>query len=733
MRWALSVIAAVGLLPASAASAAQFVEGTAGIPQPLVTFPSPAPAQAKITWGDGSPADTTTVDHAPDGTGSVSGAHAYAKHGSYTVTVEDAANAATSRTTTATVDDAPITAEGSVNATTAAAGGLTLATISDANPSGVPESLRATVDWGDGTTSTATIVSAGAPGRYLVQDSHAYPDGGSYLATITISSNDGGTAQATADARFDGVAEPVAPVTQGKILDLGVASLGGRPSITVDEAGTAYVVWTTLSHNTDAIAFCRVPRGAKGCDLRRTLNYAPFASTTTILRGPSGRLYIVAAHILTGRGGTIVLTSADNGQTWSPRRYDVNVGIFQSAVSGAALSRDESAMYITYGPFFNLSNAPLQGIARLDLGSNAVPWIGDESFQRRVVVGAGVLPDGRAVALANRHPDVTDGPPVALRVIADSSNATTDQPWTPVNAASARKVATSRSLASILDCSPVKVDPFGTRLGAVPLRGLQGGTVRAFGFLRADNSDCSDVDLTYDAAGGRHVTYVASADGCPYGDDVSPGLDNNGNKRFCIVYRAAKPNGDFRPKTILAEINPESKVGGVAIDFPQAPRVGAGRDGQGWVVWHSFGDGHIRMIATRDDTEATVTAKHTISLKPSPNGECTNTNSLKVSATAGGPASGRPKILSVAWRTTRGVLPRTQTDKSAPFSITAKTDQRVMHNIGSTGVVIFGSLLQAKIRYRVGKGAAKVTRLQLPLTYFCSIKWDKVEQLYEKG
>ena len=146
MRWALSVIAAVGLLPASAASAAQFVEGTAGIPQPLVTFPSPAPAQAKITWGDGSPADTTTVDHAPDGTGSVSGAHAYAKHGSYTVTVEDAANAATSRTTTATVDDAPITAEGSVNATTAAAGGLTLATISDANPSGVPESLRATVD-----------------------------------------------------------------------------------------------------------------------------------------------------------------------------------------------------------------------------------------------------------------------------------------------------------------------------------------------------------------------------------------------------------------------------------------------------------------------------------------------------------------------------------------------------------------------------------------------------------
>jgi hypothetical protein len=54
-----------------------------------------------------------------------------------------------------------------------------------------------------------------------------------------------------------------------------------------------------------------------------------------------------------------------------------------------------------------------------------------------------------------------------------------------------------------------------------------------------------------------------------------------------------------------------------------------------------------------------------------------------------------------------------------------------MHNIGSTGVVIFGSLLKAKVRYRVGSGSAKFARLQLPLTYFCSIKWTDVERKYE--
>ena len=725
MRRLLVIIAVAGLLPVTTASAADFVEGNAGIPQPLVTFSAPAPAQAKITWGDGSPPETASVEQAPDGTGSVSGAHAYAKHGTYTIKVEDAANAATSRTTFASVDDAPISAEGGVNATAAAAGGVTLATISDANPLGVPGSLRARVDWGDGTTGDATIVSAGAPGRYLVQGSHAYPDGGDYPVTITISSSDGGTAAATATARFDGVAEPVAPVTQGRVLDLGVAALGGRPSIVVDEAGTAFVAWTTRGRSHDAIAFCRVPRGANGCDLRRTLHYAPFASTTTILRGPSGRLYIVAAHALTGRGGTIVLTSSNNGQTWAPQKYDVNVGIFQSAVSSAALSKDERAMYITYGPFFNLSNAPLQGIARLDLTSEQVPWIGDESFQRRVVAGTGVLPDGRGVALANRHPDVNDGPLVALRVVGDAANQTTDQPWTPVNAASAREIVTSPSVASVLDCSPVRVDPFGLRFGAIPLRGLQGGTVRALGFMHVDNSNCADADLAYDAGGGRHATFVSTADGCPFGDSISP-IRNNGTKFVCIVYRAAKPNGDFRPKTILVAVKPESEAG-----RPQTPRVGAGRDGQGWVVWHSFGDGHIRMTPTRDDTEAKVTAGHTISLKPSPNGECTNTNTLRVAATVGGPPSGRPRILRVAWTTTRGAVPRRQTDSSAPFSITAKTDPRLMRRIGSTGVVYFGSLLQATIRYRVGTGRPRVKRLQLPLTYFCSIKWDTVEERYE--
>ncbi|MBJ7328359.1 MAG: hypothetical protein JHC95_00590 [Solirubrobacteraceae bacterium] len=717
-----------GALPVGSASAADFVEGTAGISQPLVTFPAPAPTQASIDWGDGTAAEPATVQKAPDDSGSVSGAHAYAKHGSFTVSVTGGAPPVT-RTVTANVADAPITAQGVNGATAATAGGVTLATISDGNALGVPASLEAKIDWGDGTTTDGAVVSAGQPGRYLVQGSHAYPDGGSYFAVVTIRSADGGTAEATAEAQFEGVPDTSPTTTQGRVLDLGQSSIGAVPSITVDDAGTAYLSWTvtTAGGSGEAIAFCRVPRGARTCDLRKTLNYKPFAYRTTILRGASGRLYIVAAHILTGRGGTIVLTSGDNGQTWAPQRFDVNVGIFQSAVSSAALSRDEKAIYITYGPFFNLSGAPLQGIAKLDL-TTGTPWIGDESFQRRVLVGAGVLPDGRGVGLANRHPDVKDGPLVALRVVGDANNATTDQPWTPVSGASARKLATSPTLASVLDCAPVRVDPFGTRIGAIPLRGLRAGTIRPLGFLTGDNSDCGDLDLTYDAAGGQHVAYAGTADGCPSSSSVEPGRDRGA--RVCLLYRVAPPNGDFRPKTILAEIDPQAKVGGTEVGAPQGVRVGAGRDGKGWVVWRSFNDRHIRMIPTRDDTQAPVTDTHPVSLKVLPNAECTNTNSARVTATVGGPAKNRPRILSVAWTGARGVLPRSETDRGAPFSITAKVDPAIYRGLSSTGLITVSSLVRGAVRVRTSNGRVKTVRVQVPLSYYCSIKWDDVERRY---
>jgi len=727
LRATLVTALVVLALPASAAAAVDLVEGTAGLPQPLVTFSAPAPAQATIDWGDGTAPQTVAVTAAPDGSGTVSGAHAYAKHGSYTVTVTDSADVTVSRTTAATVADAPITAAAVNGPAAAAPGGTTLATIDDANPQGVPESLRASLDWGDGVITDGAVVSAGQPGRYLVRGSHVYPDSGTYVVAVTISSADGGTAQATTEAQLSGTGEPAPAVTQGRTLDLGPSSTGARPSITVDDAGTAFVAWAVrTSAADDSIAFCRVPRGARSCDLRSTLHTKVFASRTTILRGPSGRLYIVAAHILTGRGGTAVLTSPDNGQTWSFRRYDVNVGIFQSAVSSAAVSKDEKAMYITYGPFLNLSGAPLQGVARLDLESSRVAWVGDESFQRRLVVGSAVLPDGRGVAIANRHPDIKEGTLVSMRVVGDATNATTDQPWTPVGGAYAKKIATSANQASILDCSPVAQDPFGTRIGAIELRGLRTDPVRSLGFLRGDNSDCEDADLAYDSAGGRHMTYVADADGCPAGRSSTPGRDG----RVCVVYRGARANADFKPKTMLAEIDVRAKVGGEEVGVPQAPRVGAARDGRGWVVWRSFGDGHIRMTPTRDDTEVTAGERHRITVKPLPNGECTNTDTLRLTASVTGPESGRPRITRVTWSAGRGVLPRTQTDEGSPFSFTAKVDDALFRRISSNGVVIVGALARATVRYRTAGGAGRVARLRVPLSYFCSIKWSTAERRY---
>ena len=62
--------------------------------------------------------------------------------------------------------------------------GATVATLSDNNPSDTASALIATIDWGDGATSTGTI--AGSNGSFTVAGSHIYDEEGSYSLSATI-------------------------------------------------------------------------------------------------------------------------------------------------------------------------------------------------------------------------------------------------------------------------------------------------------------------------------------------------------------------------------------------------------------------------------------------------------------------------------------------------------------------------------------------------------------------
>jgi hypothetical protein len=163
---------------------------------------------ATITWGDGS---TSTVSGSSitgtNGTLTVAGSHVYTATGTETVTVvlrDDAPGTATA-TTTATISVAAaantLTPVGTV--TISATEGTTfsstaLATFTETNASVPASDFTATINWGDGTSSTGVSVT-GTGGTLTVAGSHLYADElASGTATVVLTQTTGGTATATA-------------------------------------------------------------------------------------------------------------------------------------------------------------------------------------------------------------------------------------------------------------------------------------------------------------------------------------------------------------------------------------------------------------------------------------------------------------------------------------------------------------------------------------------------------
>ena len=107
------------------------------------------PWTVDVNWGDKSP-DTVFQASAPGALGAQT--HEYAAYGAYdvTVTVTDQDGGSDTRTYKANVADAPLHATGQPLTETAATA------FSDDDPAGSAALYDATIDWGDGSTSTAS-------------------------------------------------------------------------------------------------------------------------------------------------------------------------------------------------------------------------------------------------------------------------------------------------------------------------------------------------------------------------------------------------------------------------------------------------------------------------------------------------------------------------------------------------------------------------------------------------
>jgi PKD domain len=97
----------------------------------------------------------------------------------------------------------------------------TVATFSDGNPIATTADFTAsTIDWGDGTSSAATVTGPSS-GTFSVSGSHSYAEDGTYTITVTIRDDGGITRTVTSTAV---IADPPLPFT---VLDISEDALGG--------------------------------------------------------------------------------------------------------------------------------------------------------------------------------------------------------------------------------------------------------------------------------------------------------------------------------------------------------------------------------------------------------------------------------------------------------------------------------------------------------------------------
>jgi hypothetical protein len=235
---------------------------------------------ATINWGDGTTTPGTVVGGA--GSFTVEGGHTYADEGSDTasVTLTHTADQSTS-----TVSGAVSVAEADVltpHGTTIAANAHqvfsgAVATFTDSSTANVASDFTASIDWGDGTTTTGTV--SGSNGSFTVSGSHTYTAGGQDTLTVTLSDDAPGTAAATTTTTAT------------------VRSLAGQMALNAATEGTA------LANSTPVATFSDTNTSDTAGGFTGTINWGDGTTTTGTVVGGAGSFTVEGGHTYADEGG----------------------------------------------------------------------------------------------------------------------------------------------------------------------------------------------------------------------------------------------------------------------------------------------------------------------------------------------------------------------------------------------------------------------------------------------
>jgi hypothetical protein len=235
---------------------------------------------ATINWGDGVTTTGTVVGSA--GSFTVEGGHSYADEGadpaSVTLThTADQAQATASGTVSAAEGDV-LTPQGTTGtATPNQAFSGAVATFSDTDTANVAGDFTATVDWGDGTTTTGTVV--GANGAFTVDGSHTYTTGGQFTVHVQGADDSPGTATFAATST------------------IAVRALTGQMVLTSATEGTALPNTTAVATFTDTVG------SDMAGDFTATINWGDGVTTTGTVVGSAGSFTVEGGHTYRDEGG----------------------------------------------------------------------------------------------------------------------------------------------------------------------------------------------------------------------------------------------------------------------------------------------------------------------------------------------------------------------------------------------------------------------------------------------
>jgi hypothetical protein len=308
--------------------------------------------------------------------------------------------------------------------------------------------------------------------------------------------------------------------------------------VLVDPTGWAHIAWTVDGGE----MYCRLPRGATGCDVKRFLPLTNTNGPVTILRRPDGVLLMVQDTRDIGLGGpygtTWLRESPDDGVTWQG----------PSAIATGAYGHSATALSVDGQSVFTLA-----------------PTAGGVVFQRAGLTGE----QTRVLHLGDMGPG-----PARLLVLPDGRMIVATAQWS--------RVFNGGDPYDITRWSP-PADFGGPELATGP-RGTFMLSARTLARQTKDNNS-PFILLPYDRGWGKSRRFGSDAQVGPGGaalaEDASGRLHVLAASPGCLLYTRTSPKGVFGRTTTLV------RLGGT----PASPGLGAAPDGRGVAVWTA--DRHV--------------------------------------------------------------------------------------------------------------------------------------------